>query len=169
MAARPSRRVAFPEGTARWYACPRSAALLPSAATMQIGSRPSIRTNRACWSRSPGTTYVHASCPYPKAANELSSAFAAASESGSELTAQHSPARAPLIYEPNSSQVSSNATSYLLPLMVFFTPALALETCSPYNRIIPRTQVAANGVNVSSRKQRRTLCALTASTPVSSR
>lgn len=97
-AVRPSRRVAFPEGTARWYACPRSAALLPSAATMQIGSKPSIRTNRACWSRSPGETNVHASCPYPKAANELFSAFSAASESGSELIAQHSPARVPLMY-----------------------------------------------------------------------
>lgn len=97
-AVRPSRRAAFPEGTARRYACPRSAALLPSEATMQIGSKPSIRTNRACWSRSPGTTYVHVSCPYPKAAKELSSAFAAASESGSELMTQHSPARVPLMY-----------------------------------------------------------------------
>ena len=41
---------------------------------------------------------VHASCPYPKAANELFSAFSAASESGSELMTQHSPARVPLMY-----------------------------------------------------------------------
>ena len=51
IAVRPSGRAAFPEGRARRYACPRSAELLPSAATMQIGSNPSIRTNRACWSR----------------------------------------------------------------------------------------------------------------------
>lgn len=169
IAVRPSGRAAFPEGRARRYACPRSAELLPSAATMQIGSNPSIRTNRACWSRPSDTTYVHASRPYLKAAKELSSAFAAASDGGSELMTQHNPAWAPLIYWPNNSQVSSNATSYLLPLIVFFTPALALETRSPYNRIIPRTQGAANGAKALSRKRRRTLCALTASTPVNSR